>query len=86
MNIKLTILNIAAGLFLLGCIIFMAFNYQKLSEGEGWGVLGMIGLLGVSVFLLVIDFIIQKVFKNRETINTISTIITIAEILLLLLK
>jgi nitrate/nitrite transporter NarK len=86
MTFKPTILNIATGLFLIGCLFYTLFNYRQLSEGEGWGVVGMVGLLGVGVVLLVIDFIIQKIFKSRKTINIICAIVTIAATLLLLLK
>jgi hypothetical protein len=83
---KPTILNIATGVFILVCIFYTVINYQQLSEGEGWGVVGMVGLLGVGLVLLVIDFIIQKIFKSRKTINIICAIVTIAATLLLLLK
>ena len=86
MTYKPTILNIATGLFIIGCFFETVSNYQQLSEGEGWGVVAMVGLFGVGVVLLAIDFIIQQVFKSRKTINIICTLIAIAATLLLLLK
>lgn len=86
MTFKPTILNIATGLFIVGSLLYTAFNYRQLSEGEGWGVVAMVGLLGVGVVLLAIDFIIQQIFKNRKTVNIICAFITIATTFLLLLK
>ena len=86
MKIKPTILNIATGLFIIGIIVYTIFNYRQLSEGEGWGVVAMFGLLGVGAVLFVIDFVIQRIFKNRITVNIICAIIAIAATFLLLFK
>jgi len=86
MKFKLSILNIAAGLFLIGIIVYSIFNYGQLSEGEGWGVVAMAGLFGFGIVLLTLDFIIQKVFKSRSTINIIGAIVTVIATLLLFLK
>ena len=86
MKLKPSILNIATGLFLTGIIIYTIFNYGQLSEGEGWGVVAMVGLFGVGIVLLVIDFIIQRVFKNKKTINIFGAFVVFIATLLLLLK
>lgn len=86
MTFKPTILNIATGLFIVGSLLYTVFNYRQLSEGEGWGVIAMVGLFGVGVVLLLIDFIVQQVFKSRKTVNIICAFITIAATVLLLLK
>jgi len=86
MKFKLSILNIAAGLFLIGIIVYSIFNYGQLSGGEGWGVVAMAGLFGFGIVLLTLDFIIQKVFKSRSTINIIGAIVTVIATLLLFLK
>jgi uncharacterized PurR-regulated membrane protein YhhQ (DUF165 family) len=86
MKLKPSILNIATGLFLTGIIVSTVFNYGQLSEGEGWGVVAMVGLFGVGLTLLVIDFIIQRVFKSRKTINIIGAFVVFVVALLLLLK
>lgn len=65
MRYKPTILGIAAWLFLGGCIIYTIINYPTLSAGEGWGILYMIGLAGIGVVALVIDFIIQLFSGKR---------------------
>lgn len=86
MKFKLSILNVAAGLFLIGIIAYTIFNYGQLSEGEGWGVVGMVGLFGFGIVLLTLDFIIQKVFNRRSTINIIGAIVTAIATFLLFLK
>jgi hypothetical protein len=85
MTFKPSILNIAAGLFLTGIIIYTIFNYAQLSAGEGWGIVAMIGLSGFGVVLLILDFVLQKFLKNRVTINIIGAIVTVIAALLLLL-
>ena len=86
MKLKPSILNISTGLFLSGIIIYTIFNYGRLSEGEGWGVVAMVGLFGVGIVLMVIDFIIQLVFKNKKITNIIGAFIILIATLLLLLK
>jgi hypothetical protein len=79
-------LNSFAFLFLIGCIVYTIVNYAELSEGEGWGVVGMVGLCGFGILLLVIDIVIQNIFKNRMTANIIGLIVSITAILLLLMS
>ena len=86
MTFKPSILNVAAGLFLTGIIIYTIFNYGQLSKGEGWGIVAMAGLLGVGLVLLILDFVLQKIFKNRTTINIIGASVTAVAALLLLLS
>lgn len=66
MKYRLTILNGAAFLFLAGCIIFTVFNYSKMAAGEGWGVVYMVGLSVFGLTALVVDFIIQLIFKRKD--------------------
>ena len=77
MKFKPTILTIYSLLFLAGCIGFTLFNYNELSEGEGWGVVGMIGLFGFGVLLFVIDIVIRNLSKNKTTANIIGLVIAI---------
>jgi hypothetical protein len=60
------VLRVHAILFLTGCIVFTILNYAQLSEGEGWGVAGMIGLAGFGIFLLILEVIICNIFKKQE--------------------
>ena len=77
MKFKPTILTIYSLLFLAGCIGFTLFNYNELSEGEGWGVVGMIGLFGFGVLLFVIDIVIRNLFKNKTTANIIGLVVAV---------
>ena len=49
-------------------------RYQK---GEGWGVVGMIGLFGLGVLLFVIDIVIRNLFKNKTTANIIGLVVAV---------
>ncbi len=77
MKFKPTILTIYSLLFLAGCTGFTLYNYKQLSEGEGWGVVGMIGLVGFGVLLFVIDIVIRNLFKNKTTANIIGLLVAI---------
>jgi hypothetical protein len=77
MKFRLSILNIYAAMFLLWCIGFTILNYSELSEGEGWGVVGMVGLFGFGLLLLVVDIVIHNLIKNGKTANIIGLIVAI---------
>jgi uncharacterized membrane protein HdeD (DUF308 family) len=62
---KPTILNIAAVIIIVSCIVNTIVNYSQLSEGEGWGIVGMFGISGFGLALLLLDFIIQVIFRKR---------------------
>ena len=72
-----TILTIYSLLFLAGWIGFTLFNDNELSKGEGWGVVGMIGLFGFGVLLFVIDIVIRNLFKNKTTANIIGLVVAV---------
>ena len=83
MQFKPSILNIYAIIFLIGCIAFTIYNYEELSEGEGWGVVGMIGLFVFGVILLVVDIVIRNIFKNKTTANIIRLLVAVISTILL---
>lgn len=72
MNFKLTILNVSAMLFIIGCIAYTIINYSVLSHAEGWGVVLMVGLIGYGLTALVVDLIIRNVFKKSKYQHWIS--------------
>jgi hypothetical protein len=49
---------IAEGLFLAGWALYLWLNYQQLSEGEGWGVVGMLGILFWEFIFFIVVLII----------------------------
>ncbi|THD67416.1 hypothetical protein E7Z59_07070 [Robertkochia marina] len=66
---KPTVLKIYSSLYLIGCIIFTILNYSNLVKEEGWGMVGMIGLISIGIIGLVLDFVLTKVIKNKITLN-----------------
>jgi len=76
MKFKLTILNVAAMLFVAGCIIYTIVNYATLSYAEGWGVVLMVGLIGYGLSALLADLIIRIVFKKYKYQYWISAAVT----------
>ena len=83
MQFKPSILNIYAIIFLLGCLAFTIYNYDQLSEGEGWGLVGMVGLFAFGVILLVVDIVIRNIFKNKTTANIIRLLVAVISTILL---
>ena len=84
MKLKPSILNIYSIIFLIGCIGFTIYNYDQLSEGEGWGIVAMFGLFGFGVLLFVGNIVISNLFKNKTTANIIGLIVSIIATLLLI--
>ena len=82
MKFKPSILKIYAIVFLIGCISYTIYNYGQLSEGEGWGVVGMVGLFVFGIFLFVGDIVIHNLFKNLTTANIIGLAIAVIVTLL----
>lgn len=84
MKFKPSILKVFALLFLIGCIGFTIYNYEQLSEGEGWGIVAMVGLFGFGIVLLIIDLVIHNLFKNKKTANIIGFLVSIIATLMLI--
>ncbi len=66
---KPTVLKIFSLLYLIGCIIFSILNYSNLVKEEGWGMVGMIGLISIGIMGLIIDLVLIKLIKNKLTLN-----------------
>ena len=77
MKFRPSILNIYALFFMAACIVFTIYKYDQLSHSEGWGIVGMIGLVGFGVLLFVIDIVIRNLFKNKTTANIIGLLVAI---------
>lgn len=86
MKMKLSVLNISAISFILGCIIYSVINYTELSKEEGWGIVAMIGLLGIGILLMAMDLLLQRFFANRWVNNTIGIIILLFTVLYIFKK
>lgn len=77
MRYRLSILNIAAVLYIISCIIFIFLNYTVLSENEGWGIIAMLSLFAFGFVFLGIDYLMQRLVKNRKTVNIAGLIIVV---------
>jgi len=87
MIFRRTILNVAAGAFIIGCVVYTVFNYNGLSAGEGWGIIYMLALCGLGCLLLIIDFVIQNVFrKNKLLVMVLDIIVLLLATMSLFLK
>lgn len=78
MRYRWSILNIAAGIFMLWCLIFAIMRWDVLSGGEGWGVIGMIALSAFGIGALIVDFILQQLIRDRKILNITGAIIAAA--------
>jgi uncharacterized PurR-regulated membrane protein YhhQ (DUF165 family) len=76
-------LNIAAHLFLGWCILYTAINYSRLSEGEGWGVVAMVGLTGVGLSALAIDFLMRRYIVSKQIRIIMSSVVLLIYIVTL---
>jgi uncharacterized membrane protein len=77
MTYKPSILNVASGLYLVGCIAYLVIKYKELSGNEGWGVVGLFGLITIGAVLFLVDFLIQLFVKNRTAVNIIGLVIAV---------
>ncbi len=72
---KFTILNSFSVLFIAGCLIYAAINWRVLSHEEGWGVVGMVGLISFGILGLLVDYVLRKLIRNKWILNVIELII-----------
>jgi hypothetical protein len=70
--------------FLTWCIGYTIYNYEELSEGEGWGLVGMTALSGLGLFLLIGSVVLDNVVKNKLLSNFIGLLVAIATSLLVM--
>jgi len=84
MKYKPTILNISALIFLIGVLIATILKYNVLSANEGWGIVLMVGLAGIGLIAIGVDFILQLIIKNKKILNIIGAIIVIGSALLII--
>jgi hypothetical protein len=77
MKNRLSILRIYSIIFLTVCFAFTIYNYRQLSEAEGWGMVGMIGLAGLGLILFVVDIVIWNLIRNRWIANLLGLVIAL---------
>jgi hypothetical protein len=71
-------------MLVVACVCFTAINYKQLSAEEGWGLVGMVGLVIFSALLFVADIALHNLLKNRITANVVGFIIAVVFSLLLI--
>tara|TARA_R110000744_G_scaffold379132_1_gene496481 strand:- start:1661 stop:1930 length:270 start_codon:yes stop_codon:yes gene_type:complete len=83
---KLTILKAYFIIYLACCIIYTIAKWKILSYEEGWGVVYMVGLIGIGLFGLLIDFILTLIIKNKKILNGIGILIAIGFSIMLFIE
>lgn len=79
-----TLLRFVALLYILGCLIYTGIYWHELSYEEGWGVVAMIGLIGIGLFALIIDKIIRLFIKDKLWLNTLGFLVALVLTILIL--
>ena len=65
MNYQVTILNLIGYIGFSIVLIHSIVNYSNLSRGEGWGMVGMLSLMGLASICIAADYLIQKATCNQ---------------------
>ncbi|MFD0975414.1 hypothetical protein [Salinimicrobium gaetbulicola] len=60
---KLTPLKVFSVLYIFACVGYIIFNWETLTQAEGWGMVYMIGLLSAGFIGLLIDLVLIKLIK-----------------------
>jgi uncharacterized membrane protein len=72
--------------YLTCCLIFTIIKWKTLSYEEGWGVVYMVGLIGLGFLGLIIDFILTLIIKNKKILNGIGILIAIGFSIMLIME
>ena len=83
---KWTILRGYLLVYLTCCLNFTIVKWKTLSHAEGWGIVYMIGLIGIGLFGLLIDFILTLIIKNKKILNGIGILIAIGFSIMLFME
>ena len=69
MKYQLTLLNMLGFGALFISLIYSIVNANTLMSGEGWGLVGMIGIMGLSSMGIAVDYLIQKATATHDEKN-----------------
>ena len=83
---KWTILRAYFLIYLVCCLIYTIAKWKILSNEEGWGVVYMVGLMGIGIIGLLIDFILTLIIKNKKILNGIGVLIAIGFSIMLFIE
>lgn len=88
MKYRPTILNISSASSITGLMIYLLSNEEELSKEEGWGLLFVMGAIGIGALAGLIDVILQKKITDRGTLNAVGLFVALgaAGLMLCLLR
>lgn len=66
-----TFLNITSGFYIAAVGIYTAFNYSRLAASHDWGIIAMLGLVGIGALAFAADLLIQFSVRNKKRQNKI---------------
>ena len=72
---KVTIMRGYFIIYIICCFLYTIFNWKVLSNSEGWGVVYIVGLIGIGIIGIGIDFILSLIIKNKKILNILGILI-----------
>lgn len=75
MKYKPSLFNIFGGLGFIALLAYTIYNWNVLSNAEGWGVVAMVFYLFIILAAYVIDLILQMIIKNAWLLNVVEIIL-----------
>jgi heme A synthase len=81
---RLSFLNVSAFLGAIYLFVFSFLNWSTLEGNGGWGILGVIAIVIITLFALIIDGIIQVKIRDKKKFNFLSGFLAILYLLILL--
>ncbi len=86
MRYRLTILNACTAVFMVSLLVYTLWNYDHLSQEEGWGIAAMLGLAGLGIMGGLMDLLLQVLIKHEGTVNIIGSFVAITLGMVILLS
>jgi len=82
MSYHFSILNSISTTCLLWIVIYTIWNYSILSEGEGWGIVAIFGILVIIFIAVIINLILQVFIKDPLILNLVEVFVIILGLIL----
>ena len=74
---KLSVLNITSILTIIFSFIYLGIYWKVLSDGEGWGVIVILGIICFGFLGILTDFLLKKIISNKYYLNLIELLIVL---------
>jgi hypothetical protein len=58
-------------------VVYAIIEWDVLIEGEGWGVVFMVGLWGIFAVGLLLDVILQFIMRDKKILNSFEVILIV---------